>query len=87
MPEGPSIVLVKEAVKQFTGKKIIAVSSNSKIGYIKKVNVQELESGFLFAEKLLKTMMVILTQKANLVLGHLYSFSCHVNFIHHIQRK
>jgi endonuclease-8 len=31
MPEGPSIVLVKEAVKQFTGKKIIAVSGNSKI--------------------------------------------------------
>lgn len=31
MPEGPSIVLLKEAVKQFTGKKIIAVSGNSKI--------------------------------------------------------
>ena len=31
MPEGPSIILVKEAVKQFTGKKIIAVSGNSKI--------------------------------------------------------
>ncbi len=31
MPEGPSIVLVKEAVAKFTGKKIIAVSGNSKI--------------------------------------------------------
>lgn len=31
MPEGPSIILVKEAVAQFTGKKIIAVSGNSKI--------------------------------------------------------
>lgn len=31
MPEGPSILLVKEAVAKFTGKKIIAVSGNSKI--------------------------------------------------------
>jgi endonuclease-8 len=31
MPEGPSIILVKEAMTQFTGKKIIAVSGNSKI--------------------------------------------------------
>ncbi len=31
MPEGPSIVLVKEAVKQFTGKKTITVSGNAKI--------------------------------------------------------
>lgn len=31
MPEGPSIILVKEAVVQFAGKKIIAVSGNSKI--------------------------------------------------------
>ncbi|HMT28165.1 MAG TPA: DNA-formamidopyrimidine glycosylase family protein [Bacteroidia bacterium] len=31
MPEGPSIVLFKEEVKQFTGKKIIAVSGNSNI--------------------------------------------------------
>ncbi|MDQ3021368.1 MAG: endonuclease [Bacteroidota bacterium] len=31
MPEGPSIVLLKEAVQQFTGKKIIAVSGKSKI--------------------------------------------------------
>jgi len=31
MPEGPSIVILKEAVQQFKGKKIIAVSGNSKI--------------------------------------------------------
>ena len=31
MPEGPSIVLVKEAVAKFTGKKIITVSGNSSI--------------------------------------------------------
>lgn len=31
MPEGPSILLVKEAVTKFAGKKIIAVSGNSKI--------------------------------------------------------
>lgn len=31
MPEGPSIVLLKEAVKQFTGKKIIAVSGDTSI--------------------------------------------------------
>lgn len=29
MPEGPSIILVKEAVTKFIGKKIIAVSGNS----------------------------------------------------------
>lgn len=31
MPEGPSIVILKEAVQSFTRKKIIAVSGNSKI--------------------------------------------------------
>ena len=31
MPEGPSIILLKEAVQQFNGKKIISVSGNSKI--------------------------------------------------------
>lgn len=31
MPEGPSIILVKEAVAKFAGKKIISVSGNSKI--------------------------------------------------------
>jgi len=31
MPEGPSIVILKEAVEQFTGKTIVAVSGNTKI--------------------------------------------------------
>lgn len=31
MPEGPSIILVKESVEKFAGEKIIAVSGNSKI--------------------------------------------------------
>lgn len=31
MPEGPSIVILKEEVQQFTGKEILAVSGNSKI--------------------------------------------------------
>jgi endonuclease-8 len=31
MPEGPSIILLKEEVKQFTGRKILSVSGNSKI--------------------------------------------------------
>ncbi len=31
MPEGPSIVILKEEVQPFTGKKILAVSGNSKI--------------------------------------------------------
>lgn len=31
MPEGPSIVLLKDAISQFTGKKIIAVSGNTKV--------------------------------------------------------
>lgn len=38
MPEGPSIVLLKEEVLQFTGKKIIAVSGNSKIDQSRLVN-------------------------------------------------
>jgi endonuclease-8 len=33
MPEGPSIVILKEQVQDFKGKKIIAVSGNSKIDY------------------------------------------------------
>ncbi|MDB5193927.1 MAG: glycosylase/AP lyase, DNA-binding [Segetibacter sp.] len=32
MPEGPSIIILKEAVQEFKGQKIIAVSGNSKIG-------------------------------------------------------
>ncbi len=31
MPEGPSIILIKEETTQFTGKKVLAVSGNSKI--------------------------------------------------------
>lgn len=31
MPEGPSIVILKEEVQQFAGKKILSVSGNSKI--------------------------------------------------------
>jgi endonuclease VIII len=31
MPEGPSVVILKEKVRQFTGKKIISVKGNSKI--------------------------------------------------------
>ncbi|HEX6180733.1 MAG TPA: DNA-formamidopyrimidine glycosylase family protein [Chitinophagaceae bacterium] len=31
MPEGPSIVILKEAVQEFKGKKVIAVSGNTKI--------------------------------------------------------
>ncbi|MGQ0826787.1 MAG: DNA-formamidopyrimidine glycosylase family protein [Bacteroidota bacterium] len=38
MPEGPSIVLLKEAVSQFTGKKIISVEGNTKT--IDKIRLQ-----------------------------------------------
>jgi endonuclease-8 len=38
MPEGPSIVLLKEEVAQFAGKKIIAVSGNSKIDQARLLN-------------------------------------------------
>jgi len=38
MPEGPSIVLLKEEVKQFTDEKIIAVSGNSKIEQSRLLN-------------------------------------------------
>lgn len=38
MPEGPSIILVKEAVAKFAGQKIIAVSGNSKIDQTILVN-------------------------------------------------
>jgi endonuclease VIII len=31
MPEGPSIVLLKEQIQQFKGKKVVSVSGNSKI--------------------------------------------------------
>ena len=32
MPEGPSIVILKELVQQFTGQEVLSVSGNSKIG-------------------------------------------------------
>lgn len=32
MPEGPSLVILKEEVQQFVGQKIISISGNSKIG-------------------------------------------------------
>lgn len=38
MPEGPSIVLLREDVQQFTGKKIISVSGNSKIDQDRLLN-------------------------------------------------
>lgn len=38
MPEGPSIVLLKEAVQQFTAQKVIAVSGNSKIDQSRLLN-------------------------------------------------
>lgn len=38
MPEGPSIVLLKEAVKQFEGKKILSVSGDTKIGKERLLN-------------------------------------------------
>jgi endonuclease-8 len=43
MPEGPSIVLLKEEVNRFTGKKIIAVSGNSKIDQSVLLNKKILE--------------------------------------------
>lgn len=38
MPEGPTIVLLKEEVEKFTGKKVIAVSGNSKIAQERLLN-------------------------------------------------
>lgn len=38
MPEGPSIILVKEALQQFTAKKVISVNGNSKIEQTKLLN-------------------------------------------------
>ncbi len=38
MPEGPSIVILKEEVQAFTGQKIIAVSGNSKIDQSRLLN-------------------------------------------------
>lgn len=38
MPEGPSVVLLKEEVQQFMGAQIIAVKGNSKIDQGRLVN-------------------------------------------------
>ncbi|WP_163401019.1 DNA-formamidopyrimidine glycosylase family protein [Flavobacterium fluviatile] len=38
MPEGPSIVILKEAVQQFSGQKIIDVSGNSSIAILRLKN-------------------------------------------------
>src|ERR1039457_1805991 len=38
MPEGPSIVILKEEVKQFTGKIIISIGGNSKIDQNRLLN-------------------------------------------------
>ncbi len=43
MPEGPSIILVKEALTQFAGKKIIAVSGNGNIHYSLLLNKKIIE--------------------------------------------
>ena len=38
MPEGPSIVILKELVKNFKGKKVLAVSGNTKVDFSSLVN-------------------------------------------------
>lgn len=43
MPEGPSIVLLKEAVEQFSGKKIISVTGDTKIDKERLLNKKVLE--------------------------------------------
>ena len=43
MPEGPSIVILKEAVQQFAGQKVISVSGNSKID-MSRINNQTVNS-------------------------------------------
>ncbi|HLP11922.1 MAG TPA: DNA-formamidopyrimidine glycosylase family protein [Flavobacteriales bacterium] len=42
MPEGPSIVILKEAVSQFTGKKVKKASGNSKQLAFKKITGQKI---------------------------------------------
>ena len=37
MPEGPSIVILKEAVQEFKGQKIMSITGNSKL------DIQQLE--------------------------------------------
>jgi endonuclease-8 len=43
MPEGPSLIIAKEELKQFVGKKIIAVDGNSKIDLPRLVNKKLLD--------------------------------------------
>ena len=43
MPEGPSIILVKEATAKFAGKEIIAVAGNSKIDQSRLLNKKIIE--------------------------------------------
>ncbi|WP_029033171.1 DNA-formamidopyrimidine glycosylase family protein [Salinimicrobium terrae] len=43
MPEGPSIILVKEATAKFVGKKVIAVDGNSKIDQNRFLNKKIIE--------------------------------------------
>lgn len=38
MPEGPSIVILKEEVHRFTGQKIISITGNSKIDQSRQIN-------------------------------------------------
>lgn len=38
MPEGPSIVILKEQVQEFAGKKVIAVSGNTKVDFSRAEN-------------------------------------------------
>lgn len=43
MPEGPSLVIAKEEMQQFVGKKIVAVEGNSKIGIERLLNKKILD--------------------------------------------
>ena len=43
MPEGPSLVIAKEELQQFVGKKIVAVEGNSKIGIERLLNKKVLD--------------------------------------------
>jgi endonuclease VIII len=43
MPEGPSLVIVKEELQQFKGKKIIAIAGNSKIDKERMLNKKLLD--------------------------------------------
>src|SRR6266513_3739824 len=37
MPEGPSIVILKELVQEFKGKKVVSISGNTKVDFSKAV--------------------------------------------------